>query len=222
MAGINIDPKEMEAASKQFQDALKELADAQSFDEYADASKKGHQAVVKLDPEERRAKLQELQNKVEAARKKLFDTQDEFRQRMQSQMEAARQNMAMNRGMPGGVSGFPMPHAGMMGPMAGFGAQMPINPVIPPLDTELIWACPECGNKNVNWKSFKGKGARKRYAKRYNLDEREIKKGVRYCIQCSQRMGRDVRMERIRLVEVMKIREDYLRKKRDGELFVKK
>lgn len=212
---------EIDLATKELNEALKQLKEASTFDEYAEASAGIFSNVT------RNEQIEEARKLVDQKRQELFNTVDSFRMRMQANMEGARMNAAMRSGSPGGSSGFPMPHGGMMGPMArmpgvaGFGAQMPINPVIPPLDTELIWACPECGNKNVNWKTFKGKGMRKRYAKRYNLDEREIKKGVRYCIQCSQRTGKDVRMERIRLADVLKIREDYAEKKIDGKLFVK-
>lgn len=218
MSGINIDPKEMEAASKQFQAALKALTDAQTFDQYADASKKGHQAVAKLNPEERRAKLQELQDNVEAARKHLFDTQDGFRQRMQSQMEATRQQMAMNRGTPGGAGRW----AGM-GPMGAMGGMGAMAPVMPRSKTEMVFVCPECGNQNVNWKSFRGKKARKAYAKRYGIEERQLRRegGVRICIQCTQRTGRDVRMEEMALGDVNKIKEDYQQKRIDGKLFRK-
>ncbi|KKM99101.1 hypothetical protein LCGC14_1151320 [marine sediment metagenome] len=217
MSGI--DPKEIEAASKQFQEAIKELTDAQTYNQYADASKKGHQAVAKLDPEERRAKLQELQNNVEAARKKLFDTQEEFRQRMQSQMETTRQNMAMNR-MPGGAGMGRWPGMGAMGAIGGMGA---MAPVVPRSKSEMVFVCPECGNQNVNWKSFKGKKARKAYAKRYGLEERQLRRegGVRICIQCTQRTGRDVRMIEMPLGDVQKIKEDYQQKRIDGTLFKK-
>ncbi len=224
MSGIDIDPGEIEAASKQFQDALKAVTDAQTFDQYADASKKGHQAVAKLRPEERRAKLQELQDNVEAARKHLFDTQDEFRQRMQTQMEATRQQMAMNRGMPGGV-GFP--GMGAMGgwPGMGMGAmgRGAMAPVMPRSKTEMVWVCPECGNQNQNWKSFKGKKARKAYAKRYGLEERQLRRegGVRICIMCTQRTGRDIRMTEMSLGDVQQIKEDYQQKRIDGTLFKK-
>lgn len=203
---------EIDLATKELNEALKQLKEASTFDEYAKASAGIFSNVT------RNEQIEEARKLVEQKRRELFSTVESFRMRMQANRESARMNAAMRGGSSGGVSGFPMPHAGMMGAMA----QMPINPVVPPQDMELVWACPECGNKNVNWRSFKGKGARKRYAKRYGLDERDIKKGVRYCIRCSRRMGRDVRMERIRLIEVLKVTEDYLRKKRDGELFVKK
>ncbi len=223
MSGLNINPDEMEEASRLFQEALKRFTEAQSNQDFSNP-----------DPD-REDKMNVLQGEVDQAREALFAKQADFRQRVQAQMQAAR------AGMGGGARGFAMPSRGSMPPMPGGMPSMPggmppmpgrgipgmmngHNPVVPPLAIEKVWACPECGNRNINWKNFKGKKRRKSYAKRYGLVERQIRRegGVRICMMCGQRMGRDVRLVEMTLGDVQGIKEEYEQAKVDGTLYRKK
>jgi hypothetical protein len=197
----NLDTSELD-------DAIKEMNEVLTYEDFAGASR---DVLGRVHTHE---ELEKAREAVFAARDKLLKQSEEFRRNHQARMEQTRLESASRRAETSYKydelrSKYPMPTER-------------IAPVRLPnvLEAELVWVCLECGTENVNYKSIKGRKNQRKFVKRYiemmkelkmPLEYREakniIKRGVPYCIMCSQRKGRDVYMVRRPLREVQKIEE---------------
>lgn len=146
---------------------------------------------------------------VKEARQRLWDVSDEFRREVQARADASRVSMRERHSTETGTRGFKMP------------GMAPIAPVRLPkvMAAEIAWVCLECGTANVNYEQIKGRKKQRRFVKRYimmmkaldmplELKEamRIIKRGIPYCIMCSQKLGRSVYMVKRPLREVQTIK----------------
>lgn len=174
----------LDQARNQLNEALQKLTEVQTFS---------------------KDQFQEAKEAVEQARKRLYNESKAFKEEMDRRMMDTRSRSSMPRG-PGirevtekfhGVPGLP--------PL--------FDTTSIPTHYEEVWACRECGTQNVNWKSFKSRKRIRSYAKAHDMNPRKIKGGIRICLKCTQRMGRDIIMERIPLKEVLEIKMDYEEKK---------
>ena len=197
----NLDTSELD-------DAIKEMNKVLTFDAFAETSRDVLSSVHTHE------ELEKAREAVFAARDKLLKQSDDFRARHQARMEQTRMESAQRRAETSAkydeLKGkYPLPTER-------------IAPVRLPsvLEAELVWVCLECGTENVNYKSIKGRKNQRNFVKRYAemmqsmgmpLDLKEakriVKRGIPYCIMCSQRKGRDVYMVKRPLREIHAIKE---------------
>ncbi len=187
---------------------LRNIEGAENFDEFDEST---YDAFTYVKTQE---ELEQAKATMEEARARLFQTSADFNKRMEGNWARAHERASQARNTPS-VGGYSMPHG------ATFSGQ--VATVMPyRRDKERVWGCPECGSTNVNWKSFRGKRQAKAAAKRYGMDYGEIKKhGVRFCIMCTQRMGRDILLKKLFLDDLDTIKKEFHEKKVDGTLFKK-
>ncbi len=151
--------------------------------------------------------MKEAQENLNLKRQALFDSSDKFR-------EQTFRNAEMARTKASGVApSFPMPRGGSMGHVPNWTPN--IDKTTSPLSDEYkIWGCPECGSKNVNWKGIGGRKKQREYIKHYGLDKRLVIDGkLRFCIQCSQSLKRDVLLKKLSLDDLTEIKTDYEEKR---------
>jgi len=200
--------KDFNLDTAELDDAIKEMRKVLTYDGFAGA------LLDVLSRVHAHEELDRARKAVFAARDKLLKQSEDFRARHQARMEQSRMESAQRR------AELSSPYDDLKGKYP-----MPTERIAPVrlpdvLEAELTWVCLECGTQNLNYKSIKGRKNQRSFVKRYAemmeglgmpLDLKEakriVKRGVPYCIMCSQRKGRDVYMVRRPLREVQAIKE---------------
>jgi len=210
--------KDFSPDTSDLDDAIREMNRVLTYDAFAESSRDVLSSV------HTREELDRAREAVFAARDRLMERSDEFRARHQARSEQSRMEAAQRRAELGRQVEKDIGKSKQGRYLPGFMDRggHEIAPVRLPdvLEAELTWVCLECGTENLNYKTIKGRKNQRAFVKRYAemmaglgmpLELREakriVKRGVPYCIMCSQRKGRDVYMVKRPLREVQTIKQ---------------